>query len=90
MLEVEMALEVKITCREEDGSWSTRGQHVVAVFGTFRTQFERSCYSNSKPTIEPRKMLYFFDILITLYTTILLRYFRCRGGDVTYCETSTR
>ena len=42
-LEVEMALEVKITWEKDvdnqDGG-STRGQHVAAVFGTFRTQFE--------------------------------------------------
>ena len=41
LLEVEMALEVKITWEKDnqDGG-STRGQHVAAVFGTFRTQFE--------------------------------------------------
>ena len=36
LLEVEMALGVKITCRKED----VDGNNVVAVFGTFRTQFE--------------------------------------------------
>ena len=35
-----MALVVKVTCREE--MEAGRGQHVVAVFGTFRTEFEHS------------------------------------------------